>query len=205
MNHREKTVRLTELAVLTAMIVLLEVTGLGMIRTFGMEMTILQVPVIIGAILLGPADGAILGACFGMVSFLECLGKSPFGFALFGINPFYAFLTCVPTRTLMGFLCGLIFQKTDRILGKTKAGIVPYLAASLGGALLNTVLFMGTLCACYYQTDYVQGFVMKLHAGNVFVFVILFVGLQGLLEALICAGLGTAISKTLRYTLHREK
>lgn len=204
MNNVKKTVWLTELAVLIAIIVLLEVTGLGMIKTFGLEMTILQVPVIIGAILLGPSGGAILGTTFGLVSFWECFGKSAFGTMLFSINPFFTFLVCVPTRVLMGWICGLIFKATDRRLQHTKASIVPYISSSLGGALLNTVLFMGTLCACFYRTEFIQGFANSLGTGNVFSFIVLFVGVQGLIEAVVCAALGTVISKTVRVALHRR-
>lgn len=204
MNNVKKTVWLTELAVLIAIILLLEVTGLGMIKTFGLEMTILQVPVIIGAILLGPSGGAILGTCFGLVSFWECFGKSAFGTMLFSINPFFVFLVCVPTRALMGWICGLIFRSTDNRLQNTKASIVPYISASLGGALLNTILFMGTLCACFYQTEFIQGFAGTLGTTNVFSFIVLFVGIQGLIEALVCAALGTAISKAVRHALHRR-
>lgn len=32
-------------------------------------------------------------------------------------------------------------------------------AAGLIGALCNTVLFMTTLCLCFYNTEYIQGFV----------------------------------------------
>lgn len=205
MNNKLKTVRLTELAVLMAIIVLLEVTGLGMIRTFGLEMTILQVPVIIGAILLGPEQGAMLGACFGLVSFFECFGKSPFGSMLFSINPFFAFLMCVPTRILMGWLCGLIYRVLHTRLKGTQADIVSNIAASLGGALLNTLLFMGLLCLCYYNTPYIQGFASSLHATNVITFVVLFVGIQGLIEAIVCSALGTVISKAVRFALHRTK
>lgn len=204
MNNVKKTVWLTELAVLIAIIVLLEVTGLGMIKTFGLEMTILQVPVIIGAILLGPSGGAILGTTFGLVSFWECFGKSAFGAMMLSVNPFFAFLVCVPTRALMGWICGLIFKATERRLQYTKASIVPYISSSLGGALLNTVLFMGTLCACFYRTEFIQGFANSLGTGNVFSFIVLFVGIQGLIEAIVCAALGTIISKAVRMALRRK-
>ncbi|NCB06229.1 MAG: ECF transporter S component, partial [Clostridia bacterium] len=59
---------MVRLAVLVAILFLLEVTGLGLIKTPGLEFTIMQVPVIIGAIVMGPAAGAILGGVFGLIS-----------------------------------------------------------------------------------------------------------------------------------------
>ena len=52
---------LVRVSVLVAIMLLLEVTGLGMIKTAGLEITILMVPVIVGAIVMGPAAGAVLG------------------------------------------------------------------------------------------------------------------------------------------------
>ena len=43
--------------------------------------------VVIGAIILGPTAGAILGGVFGITSFIQCFGISAFGTLLFGINP----------------------------------------------------------------------------------------------------------------------
>lgn len=200
--NKQHTRYLTELGVLTAVLLLLETTGLGMIKTSVIEMTILQVPVIVGAILLGPSGGAILGLVFGLISFAECFGKSTFGAELLAIQPFFTFLVCVPTRTLMGWCCGLIFRALHRRLPK-KYDMAAFVAASLSGALLNTIFFMTTLCLCFYRTSYIQGFVTNLGAQNFLLFIVLFVGLQGLIEALVCAVLGSAISKGVYLALHR--
>ncbi len=200
MKH-SKYAKTVELAVLAAIILLLEVTGLGMLKTFGLELTIMHVPVIIGAIVIGPTGGAILGATFGLISFWECFGKSIFGAALLSIDPFLTFLVCVPPRVLMGWLCGLIFKGMHRILKKEH--IVSYIVAALGGALLNTLFFMSALCLCFYNTEYIQGFANTLGSNNVFMFVVLFVGVQGLVEAGLCATVGTLVSKAVRHAIHR--
>ncbi len=203
MNNRKSIVYMVELAVLAAIILVLELTGLGMFRTLGLELTILQIPMIIGAIVLGPKGGAILGGVFGLVSFCECFGKSPFGGMLLSINPFYTFLVCVPTRILAGWLCGLIFKTMDRRLSHTKGSLASYITASLSGALLNTLFFMSALCLCFYGTDYIQGIAQNLGSDNVFLFVVLFVGIQGLVEAALGSVVGTGVSKALRHALHR--
>ena len=202
-QQHTRTLFLVEFAALTAILLLMEVTGLGMLHIFALEMTILQVPVIIGAIVLGSSAGAGLGLVFGLISFWECFGRSPFGAQLLAINPFLTFLVCVPTRVLMGWLCGLIFKNLDCRLRQTKANLVSYAVASLSGAILNTVFFMAMLCLCFYRTDYIQGFVSSAGASNVLIFIAMFVGVQGLIEALICGVLGTAVSKGVRYALHR--
>ena len=194
---------MVELAVLLAILLMLEITGLGMFKTFGLELTILQIPVILGAIILGPSAGAILGGAFGLLSFWECFGKSQFGATLLGINPFLTFLVCVPTRILMGWLCGLIFRAMDRKLAGTKGDFASYVVASLSGALLNTLFFMTTLCLCFYHTEYIQCFASALGAGNVLLFIVLFVGVQGLVEAALCTVVGAGVGKGVRHALHR--
>jgi len=191
---------MVRLAVLVAILLLLEVTGLGLIKTPGLEFTIMQVPVIIGAIVMGPAAGAILGGVFGLISFWECFGKSAFGAVLLSVSPVGTFMTCVPTRILMGLLCGLIFRALYRI---DRSKLWSFGAAGLAGALLNTIFFMSMLVAFFYNTEYIQGFVTFLGSANPLAFVIAFVGVQGLLEAIICTIAGAAISKALYKVLSK--
>ncbi len=192
---------MVELAALVAILIALEWTGLGLIKTPGLEFTILQVPVIIGAIVLGPAAGGILGGVFGVISFTECLtGKSAFGAMLLSISPAGTFMTCIPTRILMGLCCGLIFKALYAI-DKTK--LISFGAASLCGALLNTIFFMSTLMAFFYHTDFIQGFVQYFGSTNPFAFVLAFVGFQGLMEAIICFVAGAAVSKALYKAVNR--
>lgn len=205
-NTSGKIRYMVQMAVLVAILLVLEFTGIGMIKTPFLEFTIMQVPVIIGAIVLGPAAGGILGGVFGLLSFWECFGKSAFGATLLAINGFGTFMTCVPTRILMGVFCGLVFKALFR-LDKTKGKFVAFGGASLAGSLLNTALFTGTLTLFFYQTEFVQGIAMSFGekfqvAINPFQFVVLFVGIQGLLEALISTAVGAAVSKALHRFLH---
>ena len=197
-KHGKYTVQdLVRISVLVAIMLLLEVTGLGMIKMPGLEITLLMVPVIVGAIVMGPATGAILGGVFGCISFWECFGKSLFGAVLLGINPLYTFLVCVPTRILAGWLCGLSFKGLNKL---DKSNLWSFGAAGLIGALCNTVLFMSMLCLCFYHTEYIQGFVAALGSSNAFLFVIAFVGVNGLVEGAVCLITGAAIAKAVMYS-----
>ena len=96
------TAYLVEMALLTAIILIMAFTPVGYIRTLGLEITLIVVPVAIGAVTLGPAAGAVLGGIFGVTSFVQCFGMSHFGAMLLSINPVLTFLVCVPTRILTG-------------------------------------------------------------------------------------------------------
>lgn len=53
----------------------------------------------------------------------------------------------------------------------------------------------------FYQTEYIQSFVQTLGVSNPFWFVLAFVGINGLVEAVVCFVVGTAISATLKKAL----
>lgn len=194
MKHRLHDVRyLVQLAVLTALLLLLEITGLGYIKTPALEFTVMQVPVILGAIILGPGAGALLGGVFGLTSFWECFGKSAFGMQLLAINPWATAVVCIVPRLLMGLCCGLIF----RALAAKPRKLLPFAAASLSGALLNTVFFMSALLLFFGATPYLVGLRASLGGKSILGFAAAMVGVQGVLEAVICGVLGTAIAKAV--------
>lgn len=187
---------LVELALLIAIILLMAFTPIGYIKTAGLEITLIVVPVAVGAVTLGPTAGAILGGVFGITSFIQCFGMSAFGTVLLGVNPFFTFLVCVPTRILEGWLTGLIY----RGLRKTKlpsAGSVTF--ANLCCPILNTTFFMGTLVTLFAGTMREQFGMTK-----VIPFIAMFVGVNGVVEVIICFVIGAAVSialkKALRYS-----
>ena len=63
-KRRTSTVMMVQLALLSAIMVVLAVTPLGMINLGFINATTLHIPVIVGAILLGPKAGAFLGGVF---------------------------------------------------------------------------------------------------------------------------------------------
>ena len=75
-EKRINTKYLVELALLVAIILIMAFTPIGYIKTAGLEIALLVVPVAVGAVVLGPKGGAILGAVFGITSFIQCFGMS---------------------------------------------------------------------------------------------------------------------------------
>ncbi len=202
MVTNQKTLRLVQLALFTAIILLMAFTPIGYIKTGGLSITLLVLPVAVGAITLGPASGAILGGIFGLTSFIQCFGLDPFGTTLININPVGTFILCFVPRILMGWLTGLIFagvRKAD------KSNNISYVIGSLAGPILNTVLFMTTFVLLFYQTDFVQGLVSQFGSTNAFEFVVAFVAINGLIEAGVNFVAGTAISKTIDIVAKRSR
>lgn len=192
---------MVQLALLIAVVLLMAFTPLGYLKINpALEITLIVVPVAIGAIILGPKAGAALGLVFGLTSFYQCFGSSPFGVALLQINPVSTAFLCVVPRVLAGWLAGWVFLLCRRGL---KLKNISYFAASLACPLFNTVLFMLSLVGLFYHTEYIQGFVKTLGVHNPAAFIILFVGFNGLVEALVCFLVSGAVSRGLAAALRQ--
>ena len=135
---KTKTLKMVQLAILIAIVLVMAYTPLGYLRTLGLEISFLMIPVTLCAMILGPVEGAILGLVFGLTSFGTCFGSSTFGATLLAINPVYTFIGCVVTRILAGFFAGLIFKLVKKLK-------FSFELTSLIGPVLNTLFFMGAL------------------------------------------------------------
>lgn len=196
-TRRQKTAALAVNAMLTAIILVMAFTPLGYLTVGPVKMTLIIIPVAVGAITMGPVTGAFLGLVFGITSFVQCFGLDPFGTALMSINPIYTVIMCIVPRVLMGYLCGLIFKGISR-LSKS----VAYIAASLSGAILNTVFFMSMLILFFGKSEYIMSFRGSL---NIFAFLIAFVGINGLCEIIASAVIGAPVSAGLHAALKKFK
>lgn len=186
-----KTIKMAQMAILIAVVLIMAFTPLGYLKTVGLEISLITIPVAIGAMVIGPLAGAVLGAVFGLTSFYQCFGMSQFGVMLLSINPLYTFLVCVPTRILMGYLAGVLFKG---FIKADKKNVVCYFLGGLVTAMLNTIFFMGVLVLGFWGTDYIQG----LAGGNgVMLFIILFVGINGVVEWIATTVVGGIVSKAV--------
>ncbi len=190
-GNRSRSVTL--LGLLTAILMVLSMTPLGYLNIGPLAISFNMIPVAVGAAALGPVGGAVLGAVFGMTSFLQCLGiggSSAMGVILFDINPFFAFVQRFVPRLLTGFLVGLIYKGVRRF---AKAGVAGGVAGFFA-AFLNTVLFMGALVLLFGNTQYLT----DLMAGrNVLVFICTFVGINAVFEMLASTVVTAALCATL--------
>ena len=194
MKHRNQFFNLTLTAAFLAIILIMAFTPIGYLKVGVIEITLMVLPVALGAILVGTWAGAFLGLAFGATSFAQCFGMSPFGAALLSISPFYTVLVCFLPRILLGVCAGLLF----RALSKTKlpAGLSAGVTA-LCASLINTVGFVGLVILLFGKTDYVQGIMETLGAKNLLAFALAFAGVNSLVEAAANAVLGGTLGSVL--------
>ena len=187
---KEKIRQLSITAILIAIIVVMAFTPVGYLKIGLLSITFLCVPIIIGAVMNGPAVGAMLGFVFGLTSFIQCFGMDAFGVALMQISPVKTAVMCIIPRTLMGFLCGVIYKG----ISATKLPKpVQYAVGTLSAPLLNTILFMSALIGFFWHTDYIQSIAQSAGATNILKFLVAMVGINGVVELAVCTVLGTAI------------
>ena len=193
-----RTLWMVQTAILSAIIIIMSFTPLGFLQIGSISITFLMIPVFIGAVIVGPACGLTLGAVFGLTSFARAFGLEPFGALLLGINPFLMFVQCFVPRILMGYFVGLIFRALSKI-DKTK--LISFAVASLSGALLNTVLYVGAMVLFF--GDFITT-TFKEVGSNIPAILAALVLVNAVVEAAVCLVAGTAITKALSVALKKK-
>lgn len=204
-KSRKDTRWMVSVALMAAIVILLANTPLGMIQLPIIKATTVHIPVIIGAILLGPGAGAILGAVFGICSMISNTVAPTllsFAFSPFLANDFMGILKTlwisVGCRILIGVVAGWLW------IAFRKWKLTPWIALPITGfvgSMTNTIFVMGSifvLLAGQYAdargvaADAVWGLIMAT------------VTASGIPEAVAAAVLVTALGKALLAFFHRQ-
>ncbi len=153
--------RLTTLSLMTAIIILMAYTPIGYIDLPLIKATLIHVPVILGALLLGPADGLFLGGVFGVTSILKnTMAPAILSFAFSPLVPVpgtqsgspWALFICFVPRMLIGVTPWLVCRGLERIAsGRLNHTPIPAAVAGAVGAITNTALVMGTIALVFPQ------------------------------------------------------
>lgn len=204
MSKKEKQIPLKSvirLVVFALIIVVMAFTPAGFLKTGNLEASFLVVPVAIGAILLGPTNGAVLGLVMGVVSFAQCFGASDMGSALFGVSAINTFMLCVIPRVICGWMAGVFYDLLSKI---DKTGFVPQIAAAVVCPLFNFILFMLGLSLLFGQTPYLLNLQTQMNASGIGFYFALG-GMNLLYELLASVVLTTGISTLILKFKKRNK
>lgn len=190
---------MVSVALMAAVVIVLANTPLGMIQLPIIKATTVHIPVILGAILLGPGAGAILGAVFGICSLVSnTMAPTLLSFAF---SPFLsttgipgalkAIWISVGCRILIGVVAGWLWVlftkiKLNQFIALPIVGFV--------GSMVNTVTVMGSIYFLFAQ-QYAEAKEVALTA--VFGLVMGTVTASGIPEAIAAAILVLALGKVL--------
>ncbi|MDR0196624.1 MAG: ECF transporter S component [Oscillospiraceae bacterium] len=183
------TLMLVQTAILAALMLVLNGTGLGYLKIGVFSLTVMLAPVIIGAITVGKTAGVLLGAVFGATVL-----TLPETQLFMSVSLPFTLVLCVGRGLLLGFLCGLMFEGFKKI---DKTRLWSFGAAGLLTALLNTVVTIGGIALIFGSNPTVlealgmSGF----SKAKVFTAFISLVGVQAVIEAFLCTFIAAAIAK----------
>lgn len=132
-------------AMFAAVVVVLQTFIAIPIGAFTITLTL--VPIMLGAILFGPASGAILGATFGVTVAVQVVtgAAGEASFAMFTQAPFITIVLCILKGTAAGWVSGLIYQALAKIEKKKLAVILSAVACPM----VNTGIFCLGLVVFY--------------------------------------------------------
>ena len=188
MRAQEKTRRLTGLALLTAIIIVLQVVA-SFVKFGPFSITLALAPIIIGAALYGASAGAWLGGVFGVVVFIACVaGWDVGGNILFTANPFLTAVLCVVKGALAGLVAGVAYRAID-----LRSPMDASITAGILCPVVNTGIFCIGLTLFFHDT------LVAWAGGTDLVYYIIFglTGVNFLLELAINLVLSTVIVRVV--------
>jgi uncharacterized membrane protein len=133
---QDRTRKIVIAGIMGAIAIFLGVTRWGFIPWFGgVSLTIMHVPVIIGAILEGPVVGAVIGLIFGVFSMIQAAVAPNGPTDTWFTNPLLSILP----RLFIGPLAWLAWRALK------KFPVVGLVVSGITGSLVNTVLVLGMI------------------------------------------------------------
>ena len=174
------------LALFVGLIVLLGFTPLGLIPLGFINVTILCVPVIVGALYMGRKNGLLLGLAFGLTSFISALMKpSTLVSTLMGASPVLVALMSILPRLLVPMVAYGVYTCLRSKRENLAVGV-----AAVCGSLTNTIFYLGLMLLFYVLCGIDTASVLSLIGGTALI--------AGTCEAIAAAVLCTPILMALR-------
>ena len=178
------------IAMFIAIMLVMNFIPIGYITVTGaFSITLMTIPVALGAACTGISGGTILGFVFGLTSFFQAFGIGfmidPSATSLFNESPFGYTITCFVPRILTGLVAGLVFSLFER---KGKTGFYAFAISSALVPILNTAMFMSSYVLFYSNTSF---------GGAVMTVLLTILTLNFLVELLVTTLAGTVISKVV--------
>ena len=206
-NKRPDTRHMAMLAMLCGVLLVMGMTGIGFIPLPVIKATTMHIPVILGAVLLGPGAGAVLGAVFGLCSIW--VNTTTPGLLAFAFSPFMtnegwigvmkSLWIALGCRVLLGVIAGWLWRLLRRWVKRDTLALPITAAVS---AMCHTLLVMGSIYLLLAQ-QYAAA--KNVGVTAVFGLVMGTVTAAGIPEAIAAAVLVTVIGKALLHLMARMK
>ena len=147
MENKKKfnTKQMVGIALLTALVVVLQFLS-GMIPPIGgFSISLVLIPIVMGAAIYGPGAGAFLGGVFGLIVTINCINGTDIGGAMvFQASPILCILVVMAKGILAGLAAGLVYR-----LLKSKSRYLAMLCCAIICPVVNTGVFVACMLAFF--------------------------------------------------------
>lgn len=142
-----KLKRMASIALLMALVVVMQFISGLIPQISGFSISLVLIPIVLGATLYGPSAGAILGGTFGVIVYINCVTGADLGGAMvFQANPVLCLLVVLGKGVLAGMSAALVYRL---FAGRNK--YIATLCAAIICPVVNTGVFI--LCMMTFFKD----------------------------------------------------
>lgn len=142
---------MVQVAFLIALVVVLQMLG-SFIKIGPLPMSFVLVPIVVGACLLGPKEGAVLGGVFGVITMIMgIVGIDAFSYLLFDTNPVWFIIVCLLKAIAAGLCSGLVYKGLGKLFGEKFVYLKTVLAA-VTAPIVNTGIFVAGMLLFFFET-----------------------------------------------------
>lgn len=193
MKTNQKILRMVELAMLTAIIVVLQQIVIPL--PGGLTLSLVLIPIVVGAVMFGPAAGAILGGVFGIVvTFLVMTARAgELSTMMWVANPIITALICILKGVAAGWTAGLIARAFK------KRAFVGIVLAAAAAPIVNTGIFLLGMLTVF--RDVMMTFAANIGMGGtsvVYFAIVVLVGVNFIIELTANLVLSPSIAAIVR-------
>ena len=203
-TRNKKIIRMVEMAMLIALIFVMQYLGTlasTPLRAVGIEFSFVLIPIVVGAFLLGPLEGAILGFVFGVMTVvLTVIAPGTMTYILFSESPVFYVLVAMVKAIAAGLLSGLIYKGLENLM-KGKAKYFRTVIAAASAPIINTGIFLLGMVLFF------SGIIAEKWAGgqNIFIFLVSLIWINFVIEIGINIILSPAIVRIVDVVKNKLK
>ena len=137
-KRNNKILRMVGIALMMALVFVMQSISSIIPPVGGFAISLVLIPIVLGSAVYGPGAGALLGATFGTIVYINCLtGADPGGAMVFQASPVLCFLVVMGKGTLAGLASGTVYK-----LLKGKNSYIAMLVAAIVCPVVNTGVFI---------------------------------------------------------------
>ena len=142
------TKRLVGMALFTAIIVVLQLLGSFISGFLPVTISLVLIPIVVGAAVYGPKSGAYFGFVFGVIVLIACItGADKGGNVLWNVSPIVTAILCLVKGAAAGLVSGYVYKALSR-----KNLYLAVIVAAIVCPVVNTGIFCGAMALFFHET-----------------------------------------------------